>query len=189
MDNCQISFYLTSLLLSGKVGKQVEVVRNFIFHLSKVDNNLQCGMETRRKVLLCMRAMALMGKIWKSKHIKTQIKIRLVNAIIFPVAMVYGSEFVDHQKEGELPNKQFKNVVQETTVANSVVYKENKLINSTGSKEPNCTEHDHCETKVFIHQTHLVSNKKPRKFLSLAKLRDMVQDRGGWRKLITQITK
>lgn len=67
--------------------EEIESVQDFIFLGSKIDRNGESGPEIRRRIALARNAMQGMAKIWKSKDISTTTKIRLINAIVFPIFM------------------------------------------------------------------------------------------------------
>ena len=72
-------------------GETVETVADFIFLGSKITADDDCSHEIKRRLLLGRKVMANLGSILKSGDITLSTKVRLVNAIVFPVAM-YGCE-------------------------------------------------------------------------------------------------
>ena len=72
-------------------GVELEVVRSFVFLGSTIEEDGDCKEEIKRRFALGRASMGGLEKIWKDKNITIQSKIRLVNALVFPVA-VYGCE-------------------------------------------------------------------------------------------------
>ena len=65
---------------------RIESVQDFLFLGSKIDRSGESGPEIKRRIVLGRSAMQGMTKIWKSKDISTATKIRMVNAIVFPIS-------------------------------------------------------------------------------------------------------
>ena len=72
-------------------GVELEVVRSFVFLGSTIEEDGDCKEEIKRRLALGRASMGGLEKIWKDKNITMQSKIRLVNALVFPVAL-YGCE-------------------------------------------------------------------------------------------------
>lgn len=72
-------------------GETVEVVPSFIYLGSKITADGDCSHEIKRRLLLGRKAMANLDNIFKSRDVTLRTKIRIVKAMVFPVAM-YGSE-------------------------------------------------------------------------------------------------
>ena len=72
-------------------GKTMETVRDFIFGGSKITVDGDCSHEIKRCLLLGRKATTNLDSILKSKDITFLTKVRLVKAMVFPVAM-YGCE-------------------------------------------------------------------------------------------------
>uniref|UniRef100_A0A8D2J6E9 Reverse transcriptase domain-containing protein n=1 Tax=Varanus komodoensis TaxID=61221 RepID=A0A8D2J6E9_VARKO len=72
-------------------GEEMEVVTDFIFLGSKITADGYCSREIKRRLLLGRRAMANLDSILKSRDITLPTKVRIVKAMVFPVAM-YGCE-------------------------------------------------------------------------------------------------
>src|SRR5271163_4450844 len=72
-------------------GNDIEVVQNFIFLGSKVDRDGTFEGDVRRRIMLGRTAMMALNKIMKDRDVSRWTKIRLIKAMVFPVAM-YGSE-------------------------------------------------------------------------------------------------
>ena len=69
----------------------METVTNFIFLGSKITPYGDCSHEIKRCLLLGRKAMADLDSVLKSRDITLPTKVRLVKAMVFPVAM-YGCE-------------------------------------------------------------------------------------------------
>ena len=72
-------------------GETVETVSDFIFGGSKVTADGKCSHEIKRRLLLERKVMTNLDSIFKSRDITLPTKVRLVNAMVFPVVM-YGCE-------------------------------------------------------------------------------------------------
>ena len=77
--------------LHGKDGETVETVADFIFLVFKITADGDCSHEIKRCLLLGRKVMTNLDNILKSRVITLPIKVRLVNAKVFPVVM-YGCE-------------------------------------------------------------------------------------------------
>ena len=64
---------------------------DFIFLGSKITADGDCSHEIKRRLLLGRKVMTNLDSIFKSRHITSPRKVRLVKAMIFPVVM-YGCE-------------------------------------------------------------------------------------------------
>jgi len=83
-------------------GETMETVTDFILGGSKITADGDCNHEIKRCLLLGRKAMINLGNILKSRDITLPTKVRLVKAMVFPVAM-YGCESwtikkVEHQR-------------------------------------------------------------------------------------------
>ena len=78
-------------------GETMETVRNFIFFGSKITADGDCSLEIKRQLLLGRKAMANLDSILKSRDVTFPTKIRLLEAMVFPVVM-YGCESWTIQK-------------------------------------------------------------------------------------------
>ena len=67
------------------------VVSEFIFGGSKITADGGCSHEIKRRLLLGRKVMTNLDSIFKSRDITLPTKVRLVKAMVFPVAM-YGCE-------------------------------------------------------------------------------------------------
>ncbi|KAF7239451.1 Craniofacial development protein 2 [Varanus komodoensis] len=87
----------TKIMSSGSLtswqidGEEMEVVTGFIFLGSKITTDGDCSQEIKRRLLLGRKAMANLDSILKSRAITLSTKVRIVKAMVFPVAM-YGCE-------------------------------------------------------------------------------------------------
>ena len=72
-------------------GETVETVSDFIFGGSKITADGDCSHEIKRHLLLGKKVMTNLGSILKSRDITLPTKVRLVNAMVFPV-VIYGCE-------------------------------------------------------------------------------------------------
>ena len=68
-------------------GERVETVSDFIFGGSKITANGDCSHEIKRHLLLGRKVMTNLDSILKSRDITLPTKVRLVNAMVFPVVM------------------------------------------------------------------------------------------------------
>ena len=69
----------------------METVRDFILGSSQITADGDCSHETKRYLLLGRKYMINLDSILKSRYITLPTKVRLVNAMVFPVVM-YGCE-------------------------------------------------------------------------------------------------
>ena len=71
--------------------KTMETVTDFIFMVSKITADGDCGYEIKRCLLLERKVMTNLDSIFKSRDITLPTKVPLVKAMVFPVVM-YGCE-------------------------------------------------------------------------------------------------
>ena len=69
----------------------MEIVRDFIFLVSKITADGDCSHEIKRHLLLGRKVMTNLDSILKSRDITLPTKVHLVKAMVFPVVM-YGCE-------------------------------------------------------------------------------------------------
>ena len=69
----------------------METVADLIFLGSKITADGDCSHEIKRRLLLGRKVMTNLDSILKSRDIPLSTKVRLVNAMVFPVVM-YGCE-------------------------------------------------------------------------------------------------
>ena len=72
-------------------GETVETVSDFIFWGSKITADGDCSHEIKRGLFLGRKVMTNLDSIFKSRDITLSTKVRLVEAMVFPVVM-YGCE-------------------------------------------------------------------------------------------------
>ena len=72
-------------------GETVETVSDFILGSSKITVDGDCSYEIKRCLLLGRKVMTNLDSILKSRDIPLPTKVRLVEAMVFPVVM-YGCE-------------------------------------------------------------------------------------------------
>ena len=72
-------------------GETVETVTDFILRGSKITADGDCSHEIKRRLLLGRKVMANLDNILKSRDIPLPTKVRLIQAIVFPV-VTYGCE-------------------------------------------------------------------------------------------------
>ena len=72
-------------------GETVETVSDFILGGSKITADGDCSHEIKRCLLFGRKALTNLDSIFKSRDIALSTKVRLVKAMVFPVAM-YGCE-------------------------------------------------------------------------------------------------
>ena len=68
-------------------GETMEIVADFILGGSKITADGDCSHEIKRRLLLGRRVMTNLDSILKSRDITLPTKVRLVKAMVFPVAM------------------------------------------------------------------------------------------------------
>ena len=68
-------------------GETVETVSDFIFLGSKITADGDCSHEINRRLLLGRKVMTNLDSILKSRDITLSTKVRVVKAMVFPVAM------------------------------------------------------------------------------------------------------
>ena len=87
----------TKIMASGPItswqigGETMETVTDFIFLGSKITADGDCSHEIKRCLLLRRKALTNLDSILKSRGITLPTKVRLVEAMVFPVVM-YGCE-------------------------------------------------------------------------------------------------
>ena len=74
----------------GRIGN-FEVVEQFVYLGLMLHNRGSCEIEIRRRIQLARTAMIKLMKIWKDRNIYKETKIKIVNALVFPV-FSYASE-------------------------------------------------------------------------------------------------
>ena len=69
----------------------METVRDFLFLGSKINAGGDCSHETKKHLLLGIKAITNLDSLLKSRDITLPTKVCLVKAMVFPVVM-YGCE-------------------------------------------------------------------------------------------------
>ena len=90
----KLNIQKTKIMASGPITSwQIdwETVADFIFLGSKITADGDCCHEIKRRLLLGRKVMTNLDSILKSRDITLSTKVRLVKAMVFPVAM-YGCE-------------------------------------------------------------------------------------------------
>ena len=72
-------------------GVTMEIIKDFIFLVSKITVDGDCSHEIKRCLFLGRKVMTNLDSIFKSRDITLPTKIHLVKAMVFPVVM-YGCE-------------------------------------------------------------------------------------------------
>ena len=93
----KLNIHKTKIKASGLItsweadGKTMETVTDFIFLGSKITADGGCSHEIKRRLLRGRKAMTNLDSILRSRDITLLTKVRLVQAIVFPV-VIYGCE-------------------------------------------------------------------------------------------------
>ena len=93
----KLNIQKTKIMASGPTtsweidGETVETVSDFIFLGSKITADGDCSPEIKRRLLLGRKVMTNLDSVFKSRDITLPTKVRLVKAMVFPMAM-YGCE-------------------------------------------------------------------------------------------------
>ena len=69
----------------------METVTGFVFLGFKITADGDCSHEIKRRFLLGRKAMTILDSVFKSTDITLRTKVRIVEAVVFPVVM-YGCE-------------------------------------------------------------------------------------------------
>ena len=111
----------------------METVTDFIFGGSKITADGDCSHEIKRHLLLGRKAITKLDSMWKSRDMTLPTKVRLVNALVFPVLM-YGCESWTIKESWAPRNWCFWTVVLEKTLENPLDCKELQLVNPKGNQ-------------------------------------------------------
>ena len=93
----KLNIQKTKIMASGPItsweidGETEETVSDFILGGSKITADDDCSHEIKRRLLLGRKVMTNLDSIFKSRDITLPTKVRLVKAMVFPVA-IYGCE-------------------------------------------------------------------------------------------------
>ena len=102
----KLNIQKTKILASGPItsweidGETVETVSDFILGGSKVTADGDCSHEIKRRLLLGRKSMTNLNSILKSRDISWSTKIRLVQAMVFPVVMYRCESWTVKKAEG-----------------------------------------------------------------------------------------
>lgn len=89
-------------------GGKLEQVESFGYLGSKLTADADCAGEVKTRLAIGMAAMVKLTKMWKNKAISTNTKLRLMKALVWPVA-TYGCEAWTLKKEEERRIQAFEN--------------------------------------------------------------------------------
>ena len=117
----------------GIDGETVETVSDFIFLGSKITADGDCSHEIKRHLLLGRKVMTNLDSIFKSRDITLPTKVRLVNAMVFPVVM-YGCESWTVKKAVCQRLDAFEPWYWEKTLENPLDCKEIEPVHSEGDQ-------------------------------------------------------
>ena len=79
-------------ITSWKIGREtMETVSDFVLGGSKITADGDCTHEIKRHLLLGRKVLTNLDSIFKSREITLPTKVRLVQAVVFPIVM-YGGE-------------------------------------------------------------------------------------------------
>ena len=93
----KLNIQKTKIMASGPItlwkidGETMETVTDFILGGSQITADGDCSHEIKRHLLLGRKVMTNLDSIFKSRDITWPTKVRLVEAMIFPLVM-YGCE-------------------------------------------------------------------------------------------------
>jgi hypothetical protein len=89
----KLNIQKTKIMASGPItsweidGETVETVSDFIFLVSKITADGECGHEIKRHLLLGSKVMSNLDSIFKSRDNTLPTNVHLVKAMVFPVVM------------------------------------------------------------------------------------------------------
>ena len=92
-DGLKLNIKETKIMASGPItswhldGEKVETVTDFIFFGSKISADSDYSHGIKRHLLLGRKAMMNLDSVLKSRDITSQIKVCIVKAMVFPVAI------------------------------------------------------------------------------------------------------
>ena len=93
----KLNIHKTKIIASSPItsweidGESVETVSDFVFLGSKITVDGDCSHEIKRHLLLGRKVITNLDSIFKSRDITLPKKVRLVNAMVFPL-VIYGCE-------------------------------------------------------------------------------------------------
>ena len=115
------------------MGKQWKQWLTLLFFGSKITAAGDCSHEIKRCLFLGRKVMTNLDSIFKSRDIALPTKVRLVKAMVFPVAR-YGCWELDHKESWAPKNWCFWTVVLEKTLQSSLDCKEIQPVHSKGDQ-------------------------------------------------------
>ena len=86
----------------------LEQVTSFTYLGSRITSDAECSGEVKSRLAMGMSAMVELTKIWKNKSVSTVTKLRLMKALVWPVA-TYGCESWTLKKKDEQNIERFEN--------------------------------------------------------------------------------
>ena len=87
---------------------RLEQVNSFIYLGSRITKDANCSSEVKSRLAMGMTVMVKLTKIWKNKSISNDTKLRLMKALVWPVA-TYGCEAWTLKKDEERRIQSFEN--------------------------------------------------------------------------------
>ena len=114
------------------MGKQWKQWQILFLGSSKVTVDGDCCLEIKRCLLLGRKAMTTLDSVLKSRDITLPAKVRLVNAMVFPVVMC-GCE-LDHKESWVQKNWCFWTLVLEKTLESPLDCREIQPVNHKGNQ-------------------------------------------------------
>ena len=90
----KVNIQKMKIMASGPITSweiDVETVLDFILGGSKINADDDCSHEIKKRLLLGRKVMTSLDSIFKSRDITLPTKVRLVKAMVFPMA-IYGCE-------------------------------------------------------------------------------------------------
>ena len=91
----KLNIQKTKIMASGPItsweinGETMGTVTDFIFLGSKITADSDCSHEIKRRLLLGRKAMINLDSILKSRDITFPTKVHLVEAMVFPVVILW----------------------------------------------------------------------------------------------------
>ena len=79
-------------------GVAVENVKEFTYLGAVITNTYDDSPEIKRRTAIAKNATVALNKIWKDRSITLKTKLRLLNSLVFPIAL-YGSECLQVKKK------------------------------------------------------------------------------------------
>ena len=73
--------------MANRMGKQLEIVTDFIFLGSKISVDSDCSHKIKRRLLLGRKSMTNLDSILKSRDVTLPTKVHVAKAMAFPVVM------------------------------------------------------------------------------------------------------